>query len=120
VSSEQAAPVTGRRRLPPRALILFVLFAAVALFASRTCAESARPVTQDRAVQIARDQIPFTPDGFNVRFLRRGVSEHPYWAVSLWTRGAGGGYDRITVVLVDADSGQVTGINDEEGGSQSQ
>jgi hypothetical protein len=119
VSSEQAAPAAGRRRLPPRALILFGLFVVAALFASRTCAEAAKPVTQDEAVTIARDHVPFTPDGFNVRFLRRGVSQHPYWAVSLWTRAATGGYDRITVILVDAKSGDVAAVDDDQGGSQS-
>jgi hypothetical protein len=29
------------------------------------------------------------------------------WAVSFWIRKAGGGFSRITLVLVDANSGRV-------------
>ena len=73
--------------MPPRALVVFVAFAVIALLASRTCGSAGKPVTQQQAVEIARKQIDYQADGVNVRFLRRGVSEHPFWAVSLWTRG---------------------------------
>jgi len=105
--------------MPPRALIVFVAFAVIALLASRTCGSAGKPVTQQQAVEIARKQIDYQADGVNVRFLRRGVSEHPFWAVSLWTRGGGGGYDRITVVVVDAEDGSVAQVNREQGRSGS-
>ena len=58
--------------------------------------------------------VDFTPDGENVRFLRRGFSQRPLWAVSLWQRGEGGvDFRRITVVVVDADTGDVTEVRRE-------
>jgi len=113
VSSQPASPGRRRRGMPPRALVVFVAFAVIALLASRTCGSAGKPVTQQQAVEIARKQIDYQADGVNVRFLRRGVSEHPFWAVSLWTRGGGGGYDRITVVVVDAEDGSVAQVNRE-------
>jgi hypothetical protein len=39
--------------------------------------------------------------------VRQGIPPRPVWAVSFWIRKAGGGFSRITLVLVDANSGQV-------------
>ena len=65
----------------------------------------------ERGGGTARTQIDYPPDGHNVRFLRRGLTQHPYWAVSLWTRRPDGdGYERVTVVVVDARSGEVSEI----------
>jgi hypothetical protein len=83
-----------------------LLFALI-FVASRTCANKG-DIEADQAVAVARQQIDFRPDGHNVRFMRRGVNQRPFWAVSLWQRGEDGvGYRRITVVLVDAENGNV-------------
>jgi hypothetical protein len=64
-----------------------LLFALI-FVASRTCANKG-DIEADQAVAVARQQIDFRPDGHNVRFMRRGVNQRPFWAVSLWRRGRG-------------------------------
>jgi hypothetical protein len=67
-------------------------------------------VSQDEAVVIARKQIDFQPEDHQIRFLRRGIPSRGYWAVSFFIRKEAGGYERVTVVLVDAASGKVTEV----------
>jgi hypothetical protein len=104
------APGLLRRLTPPRALVVMAVLLVVIFVASRTCANSG-DVTQQQAVETARGQVDFRPDGVNVRFLRRGVGQQPYWAVSLWQRAADGSrFRRVTVVVVSADTGEVTEV----------
>jgi hypothetical protein len=103
--------IAGARRLVRPPLVAGILLLALIAFASRACDQSRVSVSQTEAVATARTQIDYPPDGHNVRFLRRGLTQHPYWAVSLWTRRPdGNGYERITVVVVDARSGEVSEI----------
>jgi hypothetical protein len=67
-------------------------------------------VSQQDAVAIARTRIDFKPEDYQIRFLRRGIPSHGYWAVSFFIRKKLGGYSRVTVVLVDAASGRVTEV----------
>jgi hypothetical protein len=102
----------GARRYVRSPIVVGIALLLVIALVSKTCAQARVSVTQEEAVATARGEIDFTPDGHNVRFLRRGVTQHPYWAVSLWTRLADDtGFERVTVVLVDARSGTVTEID---------
>jgi hypothetical protein len=67
-------------------------------------------VSKDDAVTIARARIDFRPEGYNIRFVRRGIPPRPFWLVSFWIRRADGGFSRVTVVVVDANSGRVTEV----------
>jgi hypothetical protein len=67
-------------------------------------------VSEDEAVSIARPQIDFVPEAHQIRFMRRGIPPHGFWVVSFFTRKRAGGYDRVTVVLVDASSGRVSEV----------
>jgi Peptidase propeptide and YPEB domain len=67
-------------------------------------------VSQDEAVAIARAQIDFKPEDYQIRFIRRGIPSRGYWVVSFFIRKQAGGYERVTVVLVDAASGRVTEV----------
>ena len=67
-------------------------------------------VSQDEAVAIARAQIDFKPEDHQIRFIRRGIPSRGYWVVSFFVRKQAGGYERVTVVLVDAASGRVTEV----------
>lgn len=113
--TDAAGPAAGRRRFrPPRALAIFVILLLATLLASRTCASTSDLLTDEEAIEIAKREIAYTPDGTNIRFLRRGASQHPYWAVSLWQLAADGvTKEPITVVLVDAEDGRVTQVNRE-------
>jgi hypothetical protein len=67
-------------------------------------------VSKERAIAIARPQIDFTPQDHQIRFIRRGIPPRGFWVVSFFIRKQGGGYKRVTVVLVDASSGKVTEV----------
>jgi hypothetical protein len=82
----------------------------VALVISRVVGHGGAQVSEERAVEIARPQIDFTPEGHNIRLVRRGIPPRPYWAVSFWIKDAGGDPTRVTVVVVNADTGAVTEV----------
>jgi hypothetical protein len=67
-------------------------------------------VSDDRAVAIARPHIDFKPEDHQIRFVRRGIPPRGYWVVSFFIRRQTGGYKRVTVVLVDAQTGKVAEV----------
>lgn len=97
-------------RIDPRLFALLLLL-PLTFLASRSCGDTRHQVSQSEAVAIAKGQITYRPDGANVRFVRRGIPSRTYWAVSLWQRAADGGHTNVTVVVVDAETGNVTQVN---------
>jgi hypothetical protein len=81
-----------------------------ALMLTRVLGQTGPDVSKDEAVAIARAEVDFSPDGHNIRFLRRGVPPRPFWVVSFWIRAPDGGYSKVTVAVVDADTGRVTEV----------
>jgi hypothetical protein len=67
-------------------------------------------VSKERAVAIARPRIDFKPQDHQIRFVRQGIPPRGYWVVSFFIRRQSGGYKRVTVVLVDAETGRVTQV----------
>lgn len=67
-------------------------------------------VSKKEAIAIARPQIDFTPQDYQIRFVRRGIPPRGFWVVSFFIRKQGGGYKRVTVVLVDAATGRVAEV----------
>ena len=67
-------------------------------------------VSKEEAVAIARPRIDFKPEDHQIRFIRRGIPPRGFWVVSFFIRKRIGGYKRVTVVLVDASTGQVTEV----------
>ena len=61
-------------------------------------------------VAIARPRIDFKPQDHQIRFIRQGIPPRGYWVVSFFIRKPEGGYKRVTVVLVDAQTGVVTEV----------
>lgn len=82
----------------------------LALVLTRGLGRTGHDVSKNEAVTIARSRVDFTPEGYNIRFVRRGIPPRPFWVVSFWIRNAQGGYSRITVVLVDANTGRITEV----------
>jgi hypothetical protein len=80
---------------------------ALGLVLTRVLGRTTPKVSKQEAVAVARPNVHFKPQGHNIRLVRQGVPPRPVWAVSFWIRKAGGGYSRITLVLVDANSGRV-------------
>ena len=84
-----------------------VALLALGLVLTRVLGRTTPKVSKQEAVAVARPNVHFKPQGHNIRLVRHGVPPRPVWAVSFWIRKAGGGYSRITLVLVDANSGRV-------------
>lgn len=87
-----------------------VALIALGLVLTRVLGGGSQKISEERAVAIARPRIDFTPQGHNIRLVRRGIPPRPFWVVSFWIRKADGGFSRITVVLLDARSGRVTEV----------
>ncbi len=64
-------------------------------------------IDQQRAIEIAKTRLDFKPECAQVRFVRRGIRGGAYWAVSLWTLDAEGEFEHVTLVLVDARTGEI-------------
>jgi hypothetical protein len=84
-----------------------VALLALGLVLTRVLGRTTPKISKQEAVAVARPNVDFKPQGYNIRLVRQGVPPRPVWAVSFWIRKAGGGFSRITLVLVDANSGHV-------------
>ena len=82
----------------------------LAFVVARSCGSSAPEVSQDEAVEIARAEIRYEPDGVQVRNVPQGVQSRRVWAVSLY-EGSFTNPTRVTVVEVDAETGDVRRIH---------
>jgi hypothetical protein len=87
-----------------------VALIAIGLLLTRVLDRSGARVSEERAVEVARPYAGFTPEGHNIRLVRRGIPPKPFWAVSFWIKDASGDPTRVTVVLVNADTGDVTEV----------
>ena len=107
----------ARRALRHGALGKAALLAAVllaALVSSRSCGSSETAVPHREAIEIAKDEVDYEPDRAVVRLLKRGLGSDEYWVVSLSTYDSSGGLDRSTVVIVDAQTGEVDEVRQEK------
>lgn len=97
------------RDRPLFAVFVIALLILAIFLVSRGCQREGIELTQDEAIAIAREQVTFVPDRIAVRFIRQGLSFQPHWAVSL-SEETPEGLANITVVLVDAETGEVVDI----------
>jgi hypothetical protein len=114
-AGSEPAPRRTLRDRPLGRILLLVAVLVVAFVASKSCASRDTEVESDEAVEIAREEVDYEPDRVMVRFTPRGIDSTPHWAVSLSVVDADGNPERITVVLVDARTGEVVEV-DREGG----
>jgi hypothetical protein len=105
----------GGRGLPPRSRWAVLAFVGglllLALVVSRTCGSQDKQISSEQAVAAAQAEIDFEPDHTAVRFLRQGVPSRPYYGVSFSAGTEGQPGYRLTTVLVDARTGQVTQVD---------
>lgn len=95
----------------PVALVL-VLFVAC-LVVAQTCQQRQVRVTKGRAVEVASAAVDFRPTRTQVRLVRQGLNGRPFWAVSLSIpRPGGNGFERLTTVRIDANSGKLVALTD--------
>jgi hypothetical protein len=88
----------------------------VAVLVARSCGQTDPEVSQDQAVEIAKREVAFEPNDVVIRLQKRGLTQETYWLVGLGIKRADGSFERATSVLVDADSGEVAGIEPTIGG----
>ncbi len=92
-----------------KVLILAVVLIA-ALVVARSCGKTETKVSQDQAIAIAKQEITFEPNHVMVRIMKQGLKSRPFWAVSMSIQQETGALDNLTVVVVDANTGEVTQI----------
>jgi hypothetical protein len=86
----------------------------LALLLTRVLGHGNAKISEERAVATARPYAGFTPEGHNIRLVRRGIPSRPFWAISFWIKNDAGDPTRVTVVLVNADTGDVTEVRKSE------
>lgn len=77
---------------------------------SRGCQRKGVDITQDEAVEIAREAVDFEPDEVQVRLLRQGVNFTQRWIVGLAETRPNGERFNVTVVVINAENGEVVEI----------
>jgi hypothetical protein len=80
---------------------------ALAFLSTRAC-QGSDGVSSERAVEIARAEVTFTPDRTQVRLVQRGIPPRAYWAVSLVEVDSHDRPTRVAVFLVDRKTGAIT------------
>jgi Peptidase propeptide and YPEB domain len=89
-------------------------------FVVRSCQEDQVRITQEQAIATAERQVDFTPENTQIRLLRQDIDRQPFWIVSLSIPRRGGGEDefsRLALVHIDANTGKVTEVEEQERGA---
>ena len=101
------------RRRPAPGVVVIVLALVGAFFVSRGCQRSQIRISQEQAVVLGERQLDFKPQDHTIRMVLRGVPPKRYWAVSYFIRTPSGtGYRKLTVLLINANTGKVQVITD--------
>jgi hypothetical protein len=79
----------------------------LALLLTRFPGRGEQKVSEERAIELARPYVKFTPEGHNIRLVRRGIPPRAVWAVSFWIKDRSGDPTQVTLVLVDAQTGRI-------------
>ena len=87
--------------------VLLVIVAASGIFGAR----GGPPVEKEEAISLAREEIDFEPTRTTIRLVRQGIGGTPFWAVSFSIPAAGGTFERLTTVVVDAGTGDIVEVN---------
>jgi hypothetical protein len=90
-------------------MLAVVLVAA--LLVARTCGSSRPTVSQQEAIEIAKRQVVFQPNGVQIRNVPRGIEGQRSWAVSLYT-GSISRPGTCRVVEVNARTGEVIQVRE--------
>ena len=98
------------RRVTWSRVAFMVGLIALGLVLVNVLGRSTPKVSKSEALEISRPRVDFVPGGHQIRYIKRGIPPHGYWVVSYFIRKEGGGYKRVTVVVLDATSGRVTEV----------
>ena len=108
----EPAPRRGLRDHPLGRVALLVLILVAALLVARTCGSSRGEITQDEAIEIAKDAASFEPCEqrvcVQVRYVPQGIPVRGFWGVVLSEKlDAEGQPNRTETFLVDVQTGEV-------------
>jgi uncharacterized membrane protein YkoI len=106
-----ADPRRALRDRPLGKALAFLAVLVAAFLVARSCGSSQGAVSKDEAVEIARGEVSFAPDGIQIRSVPRGVPQRRVWAVSFYT-GEATAPERVAVVQVDAETGDVLDVRE--------
>jgi hypothetical protein len=107
--STAAGTARGLRDRPLGRVAILLVVLVAAFLVSKSCGSSGGDVSKEEAIEIARGEIDYTPDRVGVRFVKQGLDDEA-WAVSLVDDNAAGTPLRVTVVLLDTDTGEVQSV----------
>jgi hypothetical protein len=105
--STDAARSRDLRDRPLGRIALIVAVLAFAFLSARAC-QSSNEISSERAVELARAEVSFSPDRSQVRLVQRGIPPRGFWAVSLYEVGSDGRPTTAAVFLVDRKTGEIT------------
>jgi hypothetical protein len=100
----------GLRDRPLGKVALLALILLAALLVARSCGKTEADVSQAQAIAIAKKHVDFDPNNVMIRLVKRGLNSKEFWAVSLSNKQADGSLANLTVVVIDADTGEVDEI----------
>ena len=91
--------------------MLLALVLAAALVVARTCGSNNREISQDEAIEIAKENASFEPcpqlQCVQIRYVPRGIPVRGYWGVVLSdTLDSDGQPNRIESFLIDVQTGE--------------
>jgi len=90
---------------------LFALVLVAALVVARTCGSNNQEISQDEAIEIAKENASFEPcpqlQCVQIRYVPRGIPVRGYWGVVLSeTLDSDGEPSRIESFLIDVQTGE--------------
>ena len=93
-----------------------------AFFVARSCQQDQIRITEQQAIATAEQQVDFTPEETQIRLLRQGIDTRPFWIVSLSIpkEGSDDRFSRLALVHIDANTGTVTKVEEQEPGAAGQ
>ena len=108
----EQAPLRGLRDRPLGRLLLLAAVLIAAVIATKTCAARGDDVSQDEAIELAKEHASFTPCAESgciiVRALGQGIPSRLVWIVGLAEDlGPGGEPTRFENFEIDASTGEV-------------
>ncbi|MGH2990540.1 MAG: hypothetical protein ACRDMA_11885 [Solirubrobacterales bacterium] len=106
-AGSEPEPSRSFRDRPLGRILILLAVLALAFVAVKSCASRDTEIDSDEALAIAREEVDYAPDRVMVRFTPRGFDSRPFWSVSLSTLDEDGLPEEITVVLVNARTGEV-------------
>lgn len=101
----------GLRDAPLGRIAILVAVLLVALLVSKSCGDNHADVPSSEAIDIAKHQVDFVPDGVQIKNVPTSLQQQRAWVVSLYT-GTATAPEKCQLVEIDADTGDVTSVSD--------